>query len=127
MSSKQLNVFDQPPPEESEAEIKNAVLDSLEMGNKSWLELARRKARWYCHQNKGLMKYGKPYTVTIDDVRRILNIENSGARRSNMALGSVFRDKRFQRVGFFNSQTKGSHSRPVTIWQLKCGGSHGKE
>ena len=116
--NQQLNLFDFY--DESEIDKKAATLALLERDYKDELSIARAKARRFCYQNKGLMKYGKPNTVTVDDVRAEMNIENSGAARANNYLGCLFRDGRFINTGeFYVSKTKGGHGNKIAIWQLR--------
>ena len=112
----QCNLFDQP----TEAEKQKAILIMMEKDNKSWLYEARKRARRFCYQNKGFPKYGIPYSITSDDVRELMGIENSGFKYSNNVMGSLFRDGRFKKTGeYYASKALGSHGSIRAIWVLK--------
>lgn len=104
----------------SEVEKKNEVLKEFETKYPGFLDRARAKARHYCRTNHGNIKYGIPYSVTMDDVRELLDIQTASGTKANNVHGAVFKTKEFKWTGqFYHSKTENSHARIIRIWQLK--------
>ncbi len=56
-------------------------------------------------------------TVTVDDVRE--RIENDDDFVPGNWMGSIFKGKEWERVGYKKSTHEGSHARMISVWRLK--------
>lgn len=103
--------------QESESEKKKRIMDWLEKKDPRFIEEARRIARHCCHKwTLGFHRWGLPRTVCADYIREEMYIERVPDDRHKV-MGSIFKTG-FVRVGFINSQAKGSHNRMIGLWTL---------
>ena len=103
----------------SEAEKLNDVRNNFEVNKPDELELKRKTARHYCYSNKGLMKYGQSFAVTMDDVNELRNTPVLRGKGNNIN-GNVFQTNYFEWTGeWYKSNREGSHNNLLKIWRIK--------
>ena len=83
-------------------------IESVLSNNESFAARAREIAELIC-QRKG--------TVSIDDVREVLNEYEIEPDHCN-AWGGIFRGKQWRQVGWTKSKLISNHARCVRRWQL---------
>jgi hypothetical protein len=119
--------FELRPPGAEEAE-RDRVLENLAEARSAWLEDIRaemwrlyleRDREQFLEWSRGIEPASPPY-VTADDARAYF--ESLGPpppeALSRNFLGSVFRGRAWERVGYTTSRTPGSHANLIAKWQF---------
>ena len=106
-----------------EAVARDDELQGHEGKHPELLAEARNQARQFALSPYGELKYGIPYSCTIEDVRELLDIQPAINGR-NKWLGAVFCNGQWTNTGRIHrkNKTRGCHGRPLPIWQLNSAG-----
>lgn len=89
--------------------LKRYGLDLVEKHNPDFVMLCRKYAKSHS------IKHGN---VTSDDIRLWANLNDIYPLHQN-AWGAIFKDGKWERVGFMKSRIPSNHSRIISIWRYK--------
>ena len=89
---------------------RDSGMKSATQGRAEILTKVRSIAFWIANLN------GK---VTADDVRREFEYRGGNWSELGNAAGSIFKEARWNCIGFENSSVASSHARALRIWTLK--------